>query len=126
MSLAFRASAKISPRYFGPFPIIARVGNVAYKLQLPPEAKIHPVFHISVLRKHEGPLPSVCSVPDIDEQQQLRAEPFALLDRKLVKKGNQAVVYVLIQWSNGDVTDATWEPYDDIAKRFPQFNLDAA
>jgi len=47
------------------------------------------------------------------------------LGRKLGRKGNHALVYVLIQWSNGTKEDATWELYSDIEKKFPQFNLQA-
>ncbi|KAK9749516.1 hypothetical protein RND81_02G131100 [Saponaria officinalis] len=56
-SVVWRTCAKLSPRYYGPFPVIAKVGHVAYKLELPTQAKIHPVFHISLLRKREGPAP---------------------------------------------------------------------
>ncbi|KAJ0113789.1 hypothetical protein Patl1_02635 [Pistacia atlantica] len=45
---------KLSPRFYGPFHIIANMGNVTYCLNLPPETKIHPVFHISCLKKHPG------------------------------------------------------------------------
>ena len=41
------------PRYIGPYEIIARVGTVAYRLDLPPElSKVHNVFHVSMLRKY--------------------------------------------------------------------------
>ena len=50
-SLAHRASHKLSPRFYGPFQVLQRIGAAAYKLQLPPESKIHPVFHVSYLKK---------------------------------------------------------------------------
>ena len=43
----------------------------------------------------------------------------------MAKKGNVAAVYVLIQWINERPEDATWELYDDIAARFPDFDLNA-
>ncbi|KAK2977356.1 hypothetical protein RJ640_013335 [Escallonia rubra] len=39
-------------RYEGPFPIMAKVGKVSYRLELPPRLKIHPVFHVSLLKPH--------------------------------------------------------------------------
>jgi hypothetical protein len=44
----FGVSGKLSPRYIGPFTILARVGSLAYRLQL---AGVHPIFHVSMLRK---------------------------------------------------------------------------
>nr|GEX45693.1 hypothetical protein [Tanacetum cinerariifolium] len=52
-------------------------------------------------------------------------EPPVVLDRRMAKKGNVAVVYVLIQWVNGSIAYATWEMYDSIVERFPHFDLDA-
>lgn len=56
-----RTSQKLSKRFFGPFKITERVGSVAYRLDLPPESRIHPVVHISMLRPYYGgedlPLP---------------------------------------------------------------------
>jgi hypothetical protein len=49
----FNATGKLSPTYIGPFVIIARVGNLAYRLQLPDSMKgLHNVFHVSMLRKY--------------------------------------------------------------------------
>jgi hypothetical protein len=44
-----RVSQKLSKRYYGPFPVIRRIGNVAYELDLPPSSRIHPVVHVSQL-----------------------------------------------------------------------------
>ena len=49
----FGKRGKLSPRYIGPYEIIERVGSLAYRLALPPElARIHNVFHVSMLRKY--------------------------------------------------------------------------
>jgi hypothetical protein len=53
-SVALRKNQKLGMRYFGPFTICEKIGQVAYKLILPPEARIHPVFHISQLKQYKG------------------------------------------------------------------------
>ena len=50
-SLANRSSNKLSFRFFGPFIITEKIGEVAYKLQLPDDCSIHLVFHVSQLKK---------------------------------------------------------------------------
>ena len=54
----FGKRGKLSPRYFGPFEILERVGTVAYRLALPPSLSgVHEVFHVSMLRKYT-PVPT--------------------------------------------------------------------
>jgi len=125
-SVALRRNQKLSPKFFGPFPIIARVGPVAYKLNLPVGAKLHPVFHVSLLKEHLGPaLTELGKVPDLDDHGLLTTEPVAIVDRKLGRKGNRAVVYLLVQWANKPREEAIWELYSDMEAKYPSFNLEA-
>jgi len=53
-SLAKKRSEKLAPRYYGPYQITEEIGTMAYRLDLPPEAVIHNVFHISQLKLKLG------------------------------------------------------------------------
>ncbi|GAV79845.1 Chromo domain-containing protein [Cephalotus follicularis] len=109
---------KLSSKYFGPFQIIRRIGSVAYEINLPHEAKIHPVVHVSQLRKAVGVQcqPKYASLLNADE---LHIVPLAILDRKMVKRGTVAATKWLVHWSNCSPTDATWEFAEDLILRFP-------
>ena len=51
--MRFGIKGKLSPRFIGPFEVLERVGEVAYRLALPPMlAGVHNVFHVSMLRKY--------------------------------------------------------------------------
>jgi hypothetical protein len=57
---------KLGSKFFGPYQVLSRVGTVSYKLQLPPRARIHDVFHISLLKKFIGEAPTqVIPLPEL-------------------------------------------------------------
>jgi len=53
-NVALRKNLKLNPRYYGPYPIIRRIGMVAYELRLPEGSFVHLVLHISLLKKKIG------------------------------------------------------------------------
>ncbi|GKE28038.1 reverse transcriptase, partial [Tanacetum coccineum] len=114
---------KFSPKSFGPFQVIEKIGKVAYKLDLPAHAQIHNIFHVSQLKVCKGtpPVSQVSSLPSCDKDGLLAVEPIAILDRKMVKKRNAVEVHGLIQWANGTSEDATWEPLAELCDKFPNF-----
>ena len=99
-SVANRSCLKLSARFFGPYKILERIGKVAYKLQLPIGAKIHPVFHVSQLKKHIGPAQGQSHLPLLDDSGSIVKEPLSILDRRLVKRHGQAATEVLVLWQN--------------------------
>ena len=69
-TLCFGRKRKLSPRFIGPYEILVRVGLVAYHLALPPElAKLHDVFHVSMLRRYHSDTSHILPVQDIQVQE---------------------------------------------------------
>ena len=124
-SLAKRPYEKLAARYYGPFPILQRIGAVAYKLQLPLHSKIHPVFHVSQLKKAIGTAPALSTLPPhLSADMELHTEPEKLLEVKRVTRGQHNHLEALIQWKGLPVFEATWEDVAATHHRFPWFHLE--
>ncbi|KAJ8759923.1 hypothetical protein K2173_010069 [Erythroxylum novogranatense] len=124
-SVAFRSSTKLSPRYFGPFQILERVGLVAYRLDLPPGSKIHAVVHVSLLHKHLGDRPTpLAALPPISDDSVILPQPLQILDRRVLKKGKyNPVTEVLVKWAGTIDADATWGIYDIFLRLIQSLSL---
>lgn len=74
-----------------------RVGEVAYRLDLPPASKVHPAFHVSLLRRVLAPDCQVLSqLPSPDDQFQF---PEQVLQQRVVRRGSDSIVQVLVKWN---------------------------
>lgn len=121
-AFGIRHHIKLQSKYYGPFQVLSKVGNVAYKLFLPADSQIHPVFHISQLKKHIGPTAVPCTdLPLIGPNGQIRTEPVLVLEIRQIPRNNVAVVQWLVQWENLPPEDASWEDADFIKHTFPGF-----
>nr|XP_016498895.1 PREDICTED: uncharacterized protein LOC107817556 [Nicotiana tabacum] len=102
--------------------IVQRIGRVAYKLDLPPELEaIHPVFHISMLRKFLGDPSCISPIEDIEVSENLSYEeiPIAILDRQIRKLRTKEVASVKVLWRSNNVEEMTWEAEEDMKSRYP-------
>ncbi|GJT06828.1 transposon ty3 gag-pol polyprotein [Tanacetum coccineum] len=105
-SVEFRTNQKLSAKFYGPYQVIAKVGQVAYTLKLPPEATIHPTFHVSLLKQHCGKvLPSPALL--VSHVTSITKSPIAVLDVRTTKKHNRPFVEWLVQWSEETTAEAT-------------------
>jgi hypothetical protein len=119
-TVASRPYPKLSHKYYGPYSISEKISPVAYKLHLPDGVQIHPVFHISQLKPYTPDhTPVYEHLPTISDLEAAKAVPASILDRRLVKKGNTAVLQVKVAWTNLPATSTTWEDYYVLHARFP-------
>ncbi|CAM8974645.1 unnamed protein product [Rhodiola kirilowii] len=120
--MRFGKNGKLSPRYIGPFEILERVGNVAYRLALPPTlSSVHPVFHVSMLRKYISDHSHVLEYERLQMGDSLSYEeqPVAILDRQVKRLRNKEIASVKVQWKNHTEAEATWESEKDMKARYP-------
>lgn len=116
---------KLAPRFYGPFEITACVGTVAYCLQLPPTSHIHPVFHVSQLKKAVALTDLVTPLhSQLSEDLELLVELDEVLNVRSTSADQVSAVEVLIKWKGLPIFEATWEPYELLQQQFPDFHLE--
>ena len=124
-SLAQRPFEKLAPRFYGPYKVLQRIGEVAYKLDLPPTSKVHPVFHISQLKPAVGPAMASSEVPpQLTAELELAASPEKLLSIRAISHPQGLTKEVLLKWKDLPEYEATWENAEMIMDRFPEFHLE--
>ncbi|GKC57697.1 hypothetical protein Tco_1085295 [Tanacetum coccineum] len=109
--IRFGKRGKLNPRYNGTFKILAKVGTVAYQLELPERlSRVHSTFHDSNLKKCLSDEPLAISLDEIHVNDKLNfiEEPIEIMDRevKRLKKSRIGPEY-------------TWEREDQMQKKYP-------
>ncbi|KAL4584170.1 hypothetical protein LXL04_008762 [Taraxacum kok-saghyz] len=107
-SVAHRPFPKLASQFYGPFAVLQRVGAVAYKLELPAGAKIHPVFHVSQLRKVVGQQTVQPKLPpQLTATFELQLQPEAVQGVRTIDTDHGQKLEVLIKWKDNPEFDST-------------------
>ena len=120
--IRFGKRGKLNPRYIGPFKIIAKIGPVAYRLELPQElGSVHNVFHVCNLKKclsNESlaiPLEEI----HVDERLNFIEQPIEIMDREVKRLKQSRIPIVKVRWNSRRGPEFTWEREDEIKRKYP-------
>ncbi|KAA0037662.1 dolichyl-phosphate beta-glucosyltransferase-like [Cucumis melo var. makuwa] len=123
VTLSMKQNEKLSPKYFGPYQILERLGEVAYKLELPSSAAIHPVFQVSQLKKVVGNRESVQQLElYVNENHEWITQPEEVYSYR--KNSATKEWEALISWKGLPPHKATWENCSVLKYQFSKFHLE--
>ncbi|GJT09623.1 putative reverse transcriptase domain-containing protein [Tanacetum coccineum] len=108
----FGKRGKLNPRYVGPFRVLAKVGKVAYRLELPQElSRVHHTFHVSNLKKCYVDEPLVMPLEGIhvDDKLQFVEEPVEIMEREIKRLKRSRIPLVKVRWNSRRGPEFTWE-----------------
>ncbi|GKB57242.1 putative reverse transcriptase domain-containing protein [Tanacetum coccineum] len=121
--IRFGKRGKLNPRYVGPFKVLAKVGKVAYKLELPRElSRVHHTFHVSNLNKCYADEPLVMPLEGIhvDDKLQFMEEPVEIMEREIKRLKRSRIPLVKVCWNSRRGPEFTWEREDSFKQKYPQ------
>ena len=101
---------KLNPRYVGPFEILERIGEVAYRLALPPSlVGVHDIFHISMLKKYLPDPSHIMELEPLQAKKDLSYEeyPVRIMDCKEQVLRYRNISHIKVQWSRHSEREAT-------------------
>nr|GFB39370.1 putative reverse transcriptase domain-containing protein [Tanacetum cinerariifolium] len=106
----------------GPFKVLAKVGKVSYKLELPQElSRVHHTFHVSNLKKCYFDEPLVMSLEGvhIDDTLQFVEEPIKIMEHEIKRLKRSRIPLVKVRWNSRRGPEFTWEREDSFKKKYP-------
>ena len=91
--LKLGSCAKLSPRYYGPFEVLERIGPIAYIISFPTNTRSQYVFHVSLLKKYLHDPNHVINwyVIQVEPKGEFQTEPLHILDKKVIVLRNRSV-----------------------------------
>lgn len=109
IKIATTGTPKLLPRYLGPFKVTRLVGKAAVKLDIPAAWKIHPVFHVSLLKLWKGPHAPEALTVEVEGFPEYVVEH--ILSHRLQTRGRgRPVTMFLVKWKDFGPEHNTWEP----------------
>nr|GFC38245.1 putative reverse transcriptase domain-containing protein [Tanacetum cinerariifolium] len=118
----FGKRGKLNPRYVGPFKVLERVGDVAYKLDLLEElSRVHNTFHVSNLKKCHADKPLVVPLDGlhVDDKLHFVEEPVEIKDREVKRLKQIRIPLGKVRWNSKRGPEFTWEREDQFRKKYP-------
>ena len=123
----FGVKGKFAPRFVGPYRVLERMGEVAYKLELPEGLSgVHDVFHVSELKKchvqmADIPLRDTVPLEAIQLESDLTYEekPVKILEFSNRVTRSKVIKFCKVQWSHHTKEEATWEREEYLQKNHP-------
>ncbi|GJW49902.1 putative reverse transcriptase domain-containing protein [Tanacetum coccineum] len=127
--IRFGKQGKLNPCYIGPFKIIAKVGTVAYRLELPKKlSRVHSTFHVSKLKKclADEPLAIPLDEIQVDDKLHFIKEPVEIMDREVKRLKHSPILIVKVRWNSRRGPEFTWEREDKMQKKYSHLFTNSA